>query len=183
MRNPTIADIRSLGFEWPKYPLIEQYCVMDELQVDLLGTIGKLTKTRSEINGVPGQRADPEHQYDQAVAYLREIQAAAEQKLREPADFLRALWPMLGVSPAAEVRPLTKAEVHHWLQAGPGRCAWTEFRYTQLRWLSRQEVEKQVIPLLVDPERGFPWHGYLASEWRTEENEIILVFCLCYWPI
>lgn len=63
MRNPTIADIRSLGFEWPKYPLIEQYCVMDELQVDLWGTIGKLTKARSEINDVHGQRADQEHQY------------------------------------------------------------------------------------------------------------------------
>ena len=194
-RKPTVDEIRNLGFEWPKYTLIEQNCVMDGLRIDLFRTIGKLMKARSEINDVLEEIsgiADAEQIYemklqadkhDEVIGYLRGIQAAFEKKKLVPTDLLLPIWPQLGIIHASEVRPLTKAEVGQWLKSSAVRYAWTEWAYTHLHWLSRQEVEQRIQPHLVDPSSGFPHYGYLASEWRTDENKTILVFCMCYWPV
>jgi hypothetical protein len=195
IRNPTGEEIRNLGFEWPKNILIEQYSVMDGLGVNLFQTIGKLMKARSEINDVLEKIsgiADAEQIYemrlqadkhDEVISYLREIQAALEKRKLVPTDLLLPIWPQLGIPHASEVRPLPKAEVGQWLKSSAVRYAWTEWGYTHLHWLSRQEVEQRIQPHLVDPGSGFPHYGYLASEWRTNENKTILVFCMCYWPI
>ena len=193
---PTVEDIRNLGFEWPKNILIEQYCVTDGLVVDLFRTLGKLMKARSEIHDVLEKIsgiADLEQIYemkrqadkhDEVIGYLREIQAAFGKRELEPTDLLLPIWPQLGITYASEVRPLTKSEVGQWLKSSSVRYAWTEWwGYTHLHWLSRQEVEQRIQPHLVDPGSGFPHYGYLASEWRTNENKTILVFCMCYWPI
>ncbi len=195
MRSPTVDQIRDLGFEWPKDMLIEQYCETDGLSVDLIPIIGKLMKARSEINNILEEisgKADFEQIYemkrqadrhDEVIGYLREIQAAFEKRKLVPTDLLLPIWPLLSIPHASEVRPLTKAEVSQWLESSAVRCAWTDSVYTHLHWLSRQEVEQRIQPDLFDPDSGFPHYGYLASEWRTNENETILVFCMCYWPI
>ena len=43
----TVGDIRGLGFDWPKYALIEEYCVMEHDQVDLVKTIQKMRSARA----------------------------------------------------------------------------------------------------------------------------------------
>jgi FimV-like protein len=123
---------------------------------------------------VGGNQTQREH----AVARLSEIGPLPESASSQPT--LGDLWPTLGVARATRVRSLTIAEVDQWLESGAVRCALTEWTHTQLSWLPGPE---RVRPLLVEPEAGFPADGYLAEEWRTDENEIILVFCHCYWPI
>jgi hypothetical protein len=93
------------------------------------------------------------------------------------------LWPALGVARAIHIRSLTIADVDQRIESGAVRFALTGYLDTQLSWLSRPEVRQRVRPLLIEPEAGFPANGYLADEWHTEENESIIVFCHCYWPI
>jgi hypothetical protein len=193
--SPTVDEIRNLGFDWPKNILIEQYCYMDGLRVDLFRTLSKLMEARSEIHDVLEKisgKADVEQIYemkrqaekhDEEIGYLRQIQAAFEHKQMGPTDMLLPVWRKLGIAYADEVRPLTKAEVERLLESSAVRCAWTDWRYTHLHWLSRQEVEQRILPHLVDPGSGFPHYGYLASEWRGDDSEPILVFCMHYWPI
>ena len=40
-------DIRRLGFDWPKYALIEEYCVLEDGQVDLTATVERMRSSRS----------------------------------------------------------------------------------------------------------------------------------------
>jgi len=40
-------EIRNLGFDWPKYLLVEEYCVMDGGKVDLAKTIEGLQASRA----------------------------------------------------------------------------------------------------------------------------------------
>ena len=192
-RKPTVDEIRNLGFEWPKYKLIEQYCFMDGLGVDLFRTLGKLMKALADLDDLSYKATDLRRhrsnemavqalRHEDVIRYLRLIQATFEQRELGPTDFLLPAWPMLGITRASEVQELRKAEVGQWLDSSGVRCAWTEFTYMQLRWLSRQEV-KEVRPDLVEPSPGFPHYGYKASEWRTDEAETILLFCLYYWPI
>lgn len=37
--NLSVKELRDLGFEWPKYALIEEYCIMEDGKVDLTKTI------------------------------------------------------------------------------------------------------------------------------------------------
>jgi hypothetical protein len=193
LRSPTVDEIRNLGFEWPKYPLIEQYCVMDGLGVDLFQTLGKLMRALAELEDLSYKATElrryGSHEiavqamhHEEAIFYLRQIQATFEKRGLARMDFLLPAWPMLGITRASEVRDLTIAEVDRWLESSAVRCAWTEWTSMQLRWLSRKEVE-EVRSDLVEPSEGFPPLGYMASEWRTNENETILVFCMYYWPI
>ncbi len=195
MRSPTVEEIRTLGFEWPKNMLIEQCCETDGLSVDLILIIGRLMKCRSEIEDVLeiiSARADFEQIYeikrqadehDEVIGYLREIQSAFEKRKLGPTDLLLPVWPLLGIPYASEARPLTKAEVSQRLESDEVCCAWTDLLYTHLHWLSRQEVKQRIQPDLSDHDSGLPHYGYLATEWCTNENKRILVFCRCYWPI
>ena len=38
----SVDDIQNLGFDWPKYALIEEYCVIEDGKVDLTKTIEKM---------------------------------------------------------------------------------------------------------------------------------------------
>ena len=193
--NPTVEEIRNLGFEWPKNILIEQYCYMDGLRVDLFRTLGKLMKARSEIYDLWVQfkrEANTEQEceinlqaekHDEVISYLRKIQAAFEKKGMGPEDLLRPIWHHLGISGVIEVRPLTRAEACQLLESNAVLCAWTEWTYTHLHWISRQEVEQQILPHLVDSGPEFPFYAYMASEWRGGRgcvDETILLFCMYY---
>ena len=37
--NLPVSDIQGLGFDWPKYVLIEEYCVIKDGKVDLTKTV------------------------------------------------------------------------------------------------------------------------------------------------
>lgn len=193
--SPTVDEIRNLGFEWPKNILIEQYCETDGSRVHLIPTIGKLMQARSEINDVLEKisgKADFEQIYemrrqaekhDEVIGYLREIQATFEKRELVPTDLLFPIWHKLGIADAVEVRALRKAEVGQWLGSSSVRCAWTDWTYTHLHWLSRQEVDRRILSHLVDPGSVLPNYWYLASEWCADGTETILVFCMCYLPI
>jgi hypothetical protein len=43
--------IRNLGFEWPRYTLVEQYAVMEDDKVNLTQTIEKLDSSRAFYQG------------------------------------------------------------------------------------------------------------------------------------
>ena len=43
----SINDIRNLGFDWPKYVLIEKYCVIEDGKVDLSRTIESMESSRA----------------------------------------------------------------------------------------------------------------------------------------
>ena len=40
-------EIRALGFDWPRYSVIEQYCVAEDSEVDLSRTIERMRSSRS----------------------------------------------------------------------------------------------------------------------------------------
>jgi hypothetical protein len=67
VRRLSPHDIRSLGFEWPRCALIEEYCVVEDGQVDLVGT----------IEGMQSSRA----------YYRRELDEAFAFKMRTGADY------------------------------------------------------------------------------------------------
>ena len=97
----SVHDIRARGFEWPKYPLIEEYCVtqadlidLDAGLVDLDATIEKLQSSRayyrrqltqafnfkqqtgadySDFTDRYDDDARMERDLSQAIAYLQEI--------------------------------------------------------------------------------------------------------------
>ena len=51
IRRLSATAIRNLGFEWPKYALIEEYAVMEGGKVDLTQTVEKLDSSRAFYQG------------------------------------------------------------------------------------------------------------------------------------
>lgn len=47
VRKMYVEDIRKLGFEWPKYKLIEKYLVIEDGKIDLNGTIERMQSSRA----------------------------------------------------------------------------------------------------------------------------------------
>ena len=43
----TITDIRNLGFDWPRYPFIEGYCVKEDDKINLTQTLEKMQSSRT----------------------------------------------------------------------------------------------------------------------------------------
>lgn len=41
-----VDEIQKLGFEWPKYPIIEEYCLVEDGLVDLNGSLKKMRWNR-----------------------------------------------------------------------------------------------------------------------------------------
>ncbi len=166
---------------------------MDGLRVDLFRTIGRLMKALAELEDLSYKDTEVHRhgsnetavqvlQHQDAIRYLRLIQTAFEKRELGPADLLAPAWSLLGIAHASEVQALTIAEVDQRLGTNAARCAWTESTFMQLRWLSRNELE-EVRSALLEPSDGFPAHGYMASEWRTDEGERFLLFRLYYWPV
>jgi hypothetical protein len=98
---PTLSvdEIRGLGFDWPKYALVEEYCVIQEGEVDLAATIEKLQSSRayykkqlneafnfkmqtgadySDFTDRFDDNARMERELGEAIAYLQRIAAASE---------------------------------------------------------------------------------------------------------
>ena len=50
-RNLTVNEIRSLGFDWPKYELVAEYTVTKDGLLDLAVTIEKMKSSRSFYKG------------------------------------------------------------------------------------------------------------------------------------
>lgn len=95
----SVTDIRGLGFDWPKYALVEEYCVIQEGEVDLAATIEKLQSSRAYYKKQLNQAfnfkmqtgadysdftdrfddyARMERELGEAIAYLGRIAAASE---------------------------------------------------------------------------------------------------------
>jgi hypothetical protein len=47
----SVGEIRKLGFDWPKYSLIEETCLVQEGKVDLASTLEKLRSSRAFYRG------------------------------------------------------------------------------------------------------------------------------------
>jgi hypothetical protein len=98
----TVDEIRQLGFEWPKYPIIEEYCFAEENVVDLGGTLEKMRSSRdfykkqindayrfkmqtgadySDFTNKFDDYVRSERQLRVAIAYLEVIMEAASQDL------------------------------------------------------------------------------------------------------
>ena len=94
-------DVRNLGFDWPKYSLIEKYCVMGGSKVDLTQTLERMQSSRAfyrkQLNEAFAfktrygadysdftDRFDDYAQMDRelgvAISYLEEILEAAEER-------------------------------------------------------------------------------------------------------
>lgn len=97
MHKLSAHDIRNLGFEWPKYSLVEQYAVIEDGQVDLARTIEKMNTSRtfyrkqlndayafkqqtgadySDFTDRFDEYAQRERELRGAIAYLQKIVAA-----------------------------------------------------------------------------------------------------------
>ena len=95
-----VDAIRNLGFDWPKYALIEQYCVIQDGKVDLAKTIEDMQSSRtfyrkqlneafafkmqtgadySDFTDRHDEYARMERELSQAIAYLEKIMAALEK--------------------------------------------------------------------------------------------------------
>jgi hypothetical protein len=46
VRKLSAHDIQDLGLDWPKYALIEEYCVIENGKVDLTRTIERMQSRR-----------------------------------------------------------------------------------------------------------------------------------------
>jgi hypothetical protein len=132
VRKLSIQDIQNLGFDWPKYTLIEEYQVLEDGKVHLSRTIERMQSSRAYYRKQLNQAfnfkqqtgadysdftdrfdddARMERELGQAIAYLREIGEAIEA-----ADLHKA-----GEDQVTEVR-----ELHHpfeWLPEASQRRA------------------------------------------------------------
>ena len=93
-----VDEIQKLGFEWPKYALVDVHCVMEEGKVDLAGTIESLRSSRAFYQGQLNEAYNFKRQtgadyadftdrfdeyarmmrdLDQVIGYLEEIVEAA----------------------------------------------------------------------------------------------------------
>ena len=96
----SVDDIQNLGFDWPKYALIEEYCVIEDGKVDLAKTIGKMGSSRayykkqldeafafkmrfgadySDFTNRYDDNARMNHELGEAISYLEEIIEAAKK--------------------------------------------------------------------------------------------------------
>jgi hypothetical protein len=99
VRKLSVRDIRDLGFDWPKYALIEKHQVLEDGKVDLTRTIERIESSRAYYRKQLNQAfnfkqqtgadysdftdrfdddARMERELGQAIAYLQEITAAVE---------------------------------------------------------------------------------------------------------
>ena len=100
MSNLTLDDIQDLGFDWPKYALIGEYCVIEEGKVDLTRTMERMQSSRayykrqldeafafkmrtgadySDFTNRFDDNARMNRELSQAISYLEEIIEAAEE--------------------------------------------------------------------------------------------------------
>jgi hypothetical protein len=100
VRKLSVDDIQSLGFAWPKYALLEEYCVLEEGKVDLTRTMERLQSSRacykrqldeafafkmqtgadySDFTDRFDDNARMHRDLGQAISYLGEIIEAAEE--------------------------------------------------------------------------------------------------------
>lgn len=98
--NLSVDDIRSLGFDWPAYALVEEYCVIQDGKVDLAKTVEDMQSSRSfyrkqlaeayafkmqsgadyaDFTDRHDDYARMERGLSQAIAYLRRIMEALEK--------------------------------------------------------------------------------------------------------
>lgn len=99
-RKLSAHDIQNLGFDWPKYALIEEYCVIEDGKVDLTRTIERMQSSRayykkqldeafafkmqtgadySDFTDRFNDNARMNRELGQAISYLQEIIEAAEE--------------------------------------------------------------------------------------------------------
>ena len=92
------AGIRNLGFDWPRYALIEKHCVVEDGKVDLARAIERIQSNRayyrqqlneafafkmktgadySDFTDRFDDNARMDRELGQAISYLEEIMAAA----------------------------------------------------------------------------------------------------------
>ena len=97
----SVDEIRSLGLDWPKYTLIEAYCIVEGGKVDLARSLEAMRSSRAFHKRQIGDayafkmqtgadyadftnRFDDhvrmEHQLGQAISYLEHIIEAAEEQ-------------------------------------------------------------------------------------------------------
>ena len=97
----SVQDIQNLGFEWPRYALVEQYCVSQDGIVDLDKAITELQSSRAfyraqltaaynfkmqtgadyaDFTDRRDDYARMERELSQAIAHLEEITAALEEQ-------------------------------------------------------------------------------------------------------
>jgi hypothetical protein len=88
MTKLTITTIQTLGFAWPKYPVIEQYCEPDEDQIDLDTLLERLHASRAYY----------QKQLDEAYAFKSKTGAdysdftdRFDEYARKHQDFARAV--------------------------------------------------------------------------------------------
>jgi len=95
----SVDEIRGLGFAWPKYALVERYCVVQDDQVDLGRTIEELRSSRAfyrrqlseafafkmqtgadyaDFTDRRDDYARMERELGQAIDYLKELIAALD---------------------------------------------------------------------------------------------------------
>ena len=96
----SVGDIRKLGFDWPKYALIDEYCVVEGDKIDLGKTIERLQSSRayyrkqlneafafkmqtgadySDFTDRFDDNARMDRELGQAISYLDKIIKAAEE--------------------------------------------------------------------------------------------------------
>ena len=50
-RKLSVDELQGLGFDWPKYALVEEYCVVEDGKVNLDRTLEKMRSSRSFYAG------------------------------------------------------------------------------------------------------------------------------------
>lgn len=97
---------------------------------------------------------------------------------------LRELLEAARIKSATEVRPLGAEDIDHLLQSAGLRCVHMSRNHGWARWVTPSEINefwlKQVRPNL---DLG-QWSGwYEVAEWRTDQDELIIVFVHTYAAI
>jgi hypothetical protein len=102
---------------------------------------------------------------------------------------LRRLLDDSGLTNATLVRGLTAADIEALLRSTPLQFIVFDLIFSKLQWIppatNNKFWEMSVKSYLVEPTEPLrnPFGCYQATEWRTENNVLIIVLTLFYWPV
>ena len=105
VRKLPVHEIQNLGFDWPRYALLEEYCILEDGKVDLDRTMERLQSSRayykrqldeafafkmqtgadySDFTDRLDDNARMHRELGQAISYLEEIIDSTEGTLYSP---------------------------------------------------------------------------------------------------
>jgi hypothetical protein len=99
VRKLSVQDIQKLGFDWPKYPLVEQYAVLEGGKVDLVKTLESMESSHAFYRGQLNQAFRFKQQTGADYSDFTDrfdVYARMERELRQAIAYTRGVMEAVG---------------------------------------------------------------------------------------